>query len=61
MFNFQIYITVIFGISWPVVTWPSYILALNNEPVIKSLLEMGFTFTDVTYAVNEYTKQEGKQ
>jgi hypothetical protein len=20
---------------------------------------MGFTFTDVTYAVNEYTKQEG--
>jgi hypothetical protein len=43
------------------VIWPSYILALNNEPVIKSLLEMGFTFTDVTYAVNEYTKQEGKQ
>jgi hypothetical protein len=43
-------------IHGPVVIWPSYILALNNEPVIKSLLEMGFTFTDVTYAVNEYTK-----
>ena len=51
----------IFGISWQVVILPSYILALNNEPVKKSLLEMGFTFTDVTYAINEYTKHEGKQ
>jgi hypothetical protein len=54
------YIAVIFVISWTVI-WPSYILALNNESVITSLLEMGFPFTDETYAVNEYTRQEGKQ
>ena len=53
-------VAVIFGFYWPVI-WPFIILALDKEPVIQSLLDMGFTFTDVAYAVNEYTKQEDRQ